>query len=317
MSMILLAVGILVSLAGLVALGFGIRISDFSVGHSLMIMGTTALSGGLMVIGLALVVDKLARIAAALETRPAVRPVRPAEVPAEQTQRPAAAAPPEPRPLEPQPVGPATVEPLPLEASVPEPQPAEGNSDATLDVSASAIERLRSSIARTPKPEMVADSADVPLSPTAPPPSARNGAGHDAKPVHDAGAQNAGSAADAAKSKRLDFLFKSRANRPPPAEPYETNWPKRSVRDLQNGGRPGPAQRPQTATAPQVDERALPENMAPRVEPARTAAILKSGVVDGMAYTLYADGSIEAQLPHGTVRFGSITELRAHIENNS
>jgi hypothetical protein len=36
-----------------------------------------------------------------------------------------------------------------------------------------------------------------------------------------------------------------------------------------------------------------------------------------MAYTLYADGSIEAQLPQGTVRFGSITELRAHIENNS
>ena len=46
-------------------------------------------------------------------------------------------------------------------------------------------------------------------------------------------------------------------------------------------------------------------------------AILKSGVVDGMAYTLYADGSIEAQLPQGTVRFGSIAELRAHIENNA
>ena len=45
-------------------------------------------------------------------------------------------------------------------------------------------------------------------------------------------------------------------------------------------------------------------------------AILKSGVVDGMAYTLYADGSIEAQLPQGTVRFGSIAELRAHIESN-
>jgi hypothetical protein len=49
----------------------------------------------------------------------------------------------------------------------------------------------------------------------------------------------------------------------------------------------------------------------------RKPAILKSGVVDGMAYTLYADGSIEAKLPHGTVRFGSIAELRAHIESNS
>jgi hypothetical protein len=36
-----------------------------------------------------------------------------------------------------------------------------------------------------------------------------------------------------------------------------------------------------------------------------------------MAYTLYTDGSIEAKLPHGTVKFGSIAELRAHIESNS
>jgi hypothetical protein len=47
------------------------------------------------------------------------------------------------------------------------------------------------------------------------------------------------------------------------------------------------------------------------------ATILKSGVVDGMAYTLYTDGSIEAKLPQGTIRFGSVAELRAHIESNS
>jgi hypothetical protein len=57
--------------------------------------------------------------------------------------------------------------------------------------------------------------------------------------------------------------------------------------------------------------------LAPAVDAPRSATILKSGVVDGMAYTLYADGSIEATLPHGTVRFGSIAELRAHIETNS
>jgi hypothetical protein len=51
-------------------------------------------------------------------------------------------------------------------------------------------------------------------------------------------------------------------------------------------------------------------------EPQATT-ILKSGVVEGMAYTLYADGSIEAELPNGRVRFGSIAELRAHIESNS
>src|SRR5262249_8968753 len=56
---------------------------------------------------------------------------------------------------------------------------------------------------------------------------------------------------------------------------------------------------------------------APLDEPRGAATILKSGVVDGMAYTLYTDGSIEAKLPDGTVRFGSIAELRAHIERNS
>ncbi len=42
--------------------------------------------------------------------------------------------------------------------------------------------------------------------------------------------------------------------------------------------------------------------------------ILKSGVVDGMAYSLYSDGSIEAQMPEGMMRFASIEDLRAHLD---
>lgn len=48
----------------------------------------------------------------------------------------------------------------------------------------------------------------------------------------------------------------------------------------------------------------------------RAAAILKSGVVDGMGYTLYVDGSIEAELRQGTLRFASIDELRSHLEKS-
>lgn len=51
--------------------------------------------------------------------------------------------------------------------------------------------------------------------------------------------------------------------------------------------------------------------------PAGTVSVLKSGVVEGMAYTLYSDGSIEAQLPQGTLRFGSITALREHIDSGA
>jgi hypothetical protein len=42
--------------------------------------------------------------------------------------------------------------------------------------------------------------------------------------------------------------------------------------------------------------------------------VLKSGVVDGMAYSLYSDGSIEAEMPEGMMRFASIDALRAHLD---
>jgi hypothetical protein len=59
-----------------------------------------------------------------------------------------------------------------------------------------------------------------------------------------------------------------------------------------------------------------PERPAPAVrseEPA-PVTVLKSGVVDGMAYSLYSDGSIEAQMPEGMMRFASIDELRSHLD---
>lgn len=62
-----------------------------------------------------------------------------------------------------------------------------------------------------------------------------------------------------------------------------------------------------------------PNAPAPSSNPvsAGGVAVLKSGVVNGMPYTLYSDGSIEAQLPEGTLPFGSITELRNHIEQSA
>ena len=56
---------------------------------------------------------------------------------------------------------------------------------------------------------------------------------------------------------------------------------------------------------------------AGRAQDQPPVTILKSGVVDGMAYSLYSDGSIEAQLPEGMMRFASIDELRAHLDQRS
>jgi hypothetical protein len=49
-------------------------------------------------------------------------------------------------------------------------------------------------------------------------------------------------------------------------------------------------------------------------DPARTAHLTLS---HAQGYKLYSDGSIEAQRPQGALRFGSITDLRNHIEQNS
>ena len=41
--------------------------------------------------------------------------------------------------------------------------------------------------------------------------------------------------------------------------------------------------------------------------------VYKSGVIDGMAYTLFMDGSIEAELPQGKVRFASVDDLQKYL----
>ena len=129
-------------------------------------------------------------------------------------------------------------------------------------------------------------------------------------------------AAEATKKPALDFLFRSKAREPQP-EAFDAVWPRRGQRrsdettEADHSARPAVAEAPVERPAPAAPYAAPAPYAAAEPDDTRPAAILKSGVVDGMAYTLYADGSIEAQLPQGTVRFGSIAELRAHIENNS
>src|SRR5262249_28086983 len=142
-------------------------------------------------------------------------------------------------------------------------------------------------------------------------------------------------AVEALKASRLDFLFRSKpAARPTPSPQQPANFDAYWPADARQPGRPAPGEprpRADQRGADEIERQApyaappepvpqaqvQPRTHAPMPAPEPPPAILKSGVVDGMAYTLYADGSIEAKLPHGTVRFGSIAELRAHIESNS
>jgi hypothetical protein len=206
-----------------------------------------------------------------------------------------------------------------VEASRRDLGPAEPRQPApsAVEVSAAAVERLRSSIPRRGRSEssVVAKLEEVPLSPNGAAPHSRVPVAETAPEPKADGAARAGdaTAAEAPKASRLDFLFRSKPVRQAPSESFDTDWPAegQAAKDASRNSEPRfeRSARP-AAEAPPYAEPAP----APAGEP---AAILKSGVVDGMAYTLYADGSIEAKLPHGTVRFGSIAELRAHIENNS
>jgi hypothetical protein len=101
---------------------------------------------------------------------------------------------------------------------------------------------------------------------------------------------------------------------PPPPEPVEAQpasfddaWPKPE--------RLGPGEVPPQRRGPGTSSTSNEANGASaRTEYPSAVTVLKSGVVDGMAYSLYSDGSIEAQMPEGMMRFASIDELRSHLD---
>jgi hypothetical protein len=113
---------------------------------------------------------------------------------------------------------------------------------------------------------------------------------------------------------------------PPPLPPsLDDDWPRPGrTRGPEAPPSPPPPQQRRGGRAPPTFTEANagpagPERYAPagRKESRAGVKILKSGVVDGMAYSLFSDGSIEAQMPEGMMRFSSIDELRSHLDQRS
>jgi hypothetical protein len=316
MSVILSLLGIVVAAAGVAAIGFGIPINEFTSGTTLIVAGVSALTGGLVLIGLAAVVAELGRLGEAIRTRLVARaPGRSAE-PAELAQPsadPASGSITPARPLAPSPRP---------RAETPQVRAAESSATAGTPVGevSAAVDRLHVTRAEQGEPPIVEEEEEVPLSP--------NGTAH-VQTHRSAGVEAAppepkvspedragGGAVEALKASRLDFLFRSKPARPASQRAnFDAVWPA----DTRPGKRAesGPSQAVEAAKRQAEDSAEESRQQPGALAEPRAAAILKSGVVDGMAYTLYADGSIEAKLPQGTVKFGSIAELRAHIESNS
>jgi hypothetical protein len=104
----------------------------------------------------------------------------------------------------------------------------------------------------------------------------------------------------------------SGTGKPPPAAPEVPAAPQFDLTPLTRV-----PEEPRVAVPPPI---AAPKPPAPPLrpppKPAPTtpdATVYKSGVIDGMAYTLFMDGSIEAELPQGKVRFASVDELQKYL----
>ena len=93
---------------------------------------------------------------------------------------------------------------------------------------------------------------------------------------------------------------------------------------------PAEGREQRTEASPETRLRAA-ESKSPPLAPGQAAAcaptrpapteprplpILRSGMIQQIAYTLFADGSIETQMPEGVMRFASIEEFLSHLEKS-
>jgi hypothetical protein len=293
----LLTLGAVMIAAGLGLIASGFSFSQHAFDATNVTPGIVAITGGCILIGLAFVVRALLRVEYALTLRPMARPTSLGEVvglatsAAQVTASARAKAAPPPMPI------PAGAAPPALEQTPPPAVriPALENAPIVED----------SSVSLLPNGPVRAEDESVQMS-YAPAPRL-NGAGNPKTTQR--------VAANAASAPR-------RPQQQPKGSLFDSLWPKAQrgapealAPAVQIVPPPPVAAPPALETVPHV----VAAQSVPAVQEAAAAAvsILKSGVVEGMAYTLYSDGSIEAQLPGGTLRFGSITELRNHIEQNS
>jgi hypothetical protein len=274
MMVLLLIAGIGFLLAGVLTIGFGIPVKEFSFGNTLILTGTVAACTGIIMLGLWTVVRELRSIARRLGPGVATAdegllfsPDQPAAENASNAE-PSAPSPPWHEDTGSRDRGRGDV------PSAPE----------SVEAASAAKQRrnlLFSSSSRRERERGQARTTD----PSAP----------DARP-----APAVPPASDITEGPRATF---------------DDAWPK-SERSRTADALPRRSGRaPSTLTEPSADA-AGAERQAPaaRNEDPPPVTVLKSGVVDGMAYSLYSDGSIEAQMPEGMMRFASIDELRAHLD---
>lgn len=321
MAQILRVAGGVLALVGLLGMVVGVPIKELSTGNLLIMAGVVALCAGLIVVALAAVLAELVRLRLTLD--PAGTSAR--RTPPLARMTPPSVNAPAAMPSSMQPsmsspsvaVGPARYEAAPAREPAPFADP-----HADLDDAAYHGE---------PGHDLPADLHDE--SSAAPAPSELYAPEEPAVAPH-ADAQAGEGGAEAApppwaKPKRREFFplrpdLKKRAEKraKPVNEPlapqadFDSLWPARSSARGERASAPTAAE--DFAGASFVEAResspARESEPVPAGDDHHPVTVLKSGVIEGMAYSLFSDGSIEAELGDGTIHFNSLDDLRAHLD---
>jgi len=301
-------IGMLVSgvgliLAGLLAIGYGIQYKEFSVGSTLILAGVVGACTGVLMFGVWAAVRELRNIArrlgAGLTGEPAAAIVQPAIAASrgdggflfsrDQAVGGSAASAPAIPPSQSPATPPWQEEAASRDRGRGEPPSVPTPAEEPVEISPTSKRRnlLFSSTSRKER-ERAQARASEPLTPDLLPP---------------------------------DLRLNPPATPPAPEAPlatFEDAWPK-PERARPADVLPRRTRAPSTFEASGNPPVPSPDSHPPmpREEQQVPVTVLKSGVVDGMAYSLYSDGSIEAQMPEGMMRFASIDELRTHLDQRT
>ena len=280
----ILVAGIACLLAGFLAIGLGIPVNEFSFGNTLILAGAIAICAGLIILSMWAAVRELKNLAAGAEPGPALDRRSNATKPA------MAAVLPGPVALDDRSAeGPAGGAEASSYSTAPPTVP--WQEDAAARSRNEAVPNLEPPPANKPRRNLMFSSISR-------------------RERERAQARAADQSATEPKSTMPDASSAQESTAAPPV--LGDAWP-RSERSrssdplLQRRAGRSPSNSSDPAAARQLPAAAAED------QPAVT--VLKSGVVDGMAYSLYSDGSIEAQMPEGMMRFASIDELRAHLDH--
>ncbi len=193
------------------------------------------------------------------------------------------------------------IQPLPLPAMVaieheaPPPRPIRAAPEPPVAATAPVFEAPR--VSEAPLGPATPNAGAPAEAPRVRPPAARNGAQNGAS---DGPAVDLGALARPPEPLQAPESFPAVVTRPIPMAPPV-------IAETPPGAAP-PLVRPAPRPAPPPAQKAgAPQNGS------AATTVYRSGVIDGMAYSLFMDGSIEAELPDGRVRFGTIDELQKYL----